>query len=211
MEPWWFGDLMGFSDCNQIVLHRINFSSSLKIASNIDYYQWYVVIILSRKQLFLKTSNGWFLQNSRILWVTKSVSRTFSCHEIPLFVSSQLNPALISIAKNISSTSSRSSLWLIWNCKRNLKFQLWFHPLWGPQQPGVLGGGLSPEGVWRDIFELLAKAGSPRPGLASCPGQPHLWAPFTRAPSGRTSRARSARWSIAESSRLLRATEWVES
>ena len=83
-----------------------------------------------------------------------------------------LNPALISIAKNISSTSSRSSLWLIWNYKRNLKFQLWFHPLWGPQQPGALGGGL-PEGVWRDILELLAKAGSQGLAWAPCPDQPH--------------------------------------
>ena len=120
-----------------------------------------------------------------------------------------LNPALISIAKNISSTSSRSSLWLIWNCKRNLKFQLWFHPLWGPQQPGALRGGL-PEGVWRDIFELLAKAGSQGLAWAPCPGQPTL-GPFTRAPSGRPSGARSARWSTTESPRLLRATEWAES
>ena len=34
-------------------------------------------------------------------------------------------------------------------------------------------GGLSPEGVWRDIFELLAKAGSQGLALAPCPGQPH--------------------------------------
>ena len=43
----------------------------------------------------------------------------------------------------------------------------------GPQQPGALGGGLSPEGVWRDIFELLAKAGSQGLAWAPCPGQPH--------------------------------------
>ena len=49
----------------------------------------------------------------------------------------------ISPAKNISSTSSWSSLRLIWNCKRNLKFQLWFCPLCGPQQPGALGSGPS--------------------------------------------------------------------
>ena len=35
------------------------------------------------------------------------------------------------------------------------------------------GGGLSPEGVWRDIFELLAKAGSQGLAWAPCPGQPH--------------------------------------
>ena len=96
------------------------------------------------------------------------------CELLPLLCETfPLNPALISIAKNISSTSSRSSLRLIWNCKRNLKFQLWFHPLWGPQQPGALGGGLSPEGVWRDIFELLAKAGSQGLAWAPCPGKPH--------------------------------------
>ena len=33
-----------------------------------------------------------------------------------------LNPALISIAKNISSTSSRSSLRLIWNCKQSFNY-----------------------------------------------------------------------------------------
>ena len=31
----------------------------------------------------------------------------------------------------------------------------------------------SPEGVWRDIFELLAKAGSQGLAWAPCPGQPH--------------------------------------
>ena len=38
---------------------------------------------------------------------------------------------------------------------------------------GLSGGGLSPEGVWRDIFELLAKAGSQGLAWAPCPGQPH--------------------------------------
>ena len=78
-------------------------------------------------------------------------------------------------------------------------------------QLGALGGGLSPEGVWRDIFELPAKAGSQGLAWAPCPGQPPFWAPFTRAPSGRPSCARSARWSAAKSPRLLWATEWAES
>ena len=51
--------------------------------------------------------------------------------------------SLVFPAKNVSSTSSWSSLRLIWNCKWNLKFQLWFRQLCGPQQPGALGGGPS--------------------------------------------------------------------
>ena len=50
----------------------------------------------------------------------------------------------------------------------------------------------------------------PRPGLGSLPWSAPLWAPFTRAPSRRSSHAWSARWSTAESPRLLRATEWAE-
>ena len=84
-----------------------------------------------------------------------------------------LNPALISIAKNISNTSSWSSLRLIWNCKRNLKVSIMIPSTMRPSAAWGSGGGLSPEGVWRDIFELLAKAGSQGLAWAPCPGKPH--------------------------------------
>ena len=89
---------------------------------------------------------------------------------------------------------------------------------WGSRGWTVLCCGLccthrdywSPEGVWRDIFELLAKAGSQ--GLACpCPGQPHSGSPFTRTPSGRPSHAQGTVQSTTGSPRLLWATEWVES
>ena len=69
----------------------------------------------------------------------------------------------------------------------------------------------SPEEVWRDIFELPAKAGSQGLAWAPCPGQPHSGPPFTRTPSRRPSHARGAVQFTAGSSRLLWATEWVES
>ena len=66
---------------------------------------------------------------------------------------------------------------------------------WGSQGWTVLCCGLccthrdywSPEGVWRDIFELLAKAGSQGLAWPPCPGQPHSGPPFTRTPSRRPS------------------------
>ena len=48
-------------------------------------------------------------------------------------------------------------------------------PTMRPSAAWGSGGGLSPEGVWRDIFELLAKAGSQGLAWAPCPGQPHSW------------------------------------
>ena len=90
---------------------------------------------------------------------------------------------------------------------------------WGSRGWTVLCCGLccthrdywSPEGVWRDIFELPAKAGSQGLAWAPCPGQPHSGPPFTRTPSRRPSRVQGAVQSTTGSSRLLWATEWVES
>ena len=86
-----------------------------------------------------------------------------------LLTSSSYTLQSIEIWNYCRSTFFRSHV----NEEQLLKFQLWFHPLWGPQQPGALWGGPSPEGVWRDIFELLAKAGSQGLAWAPCPGQPH--------------------------------------
>ena len=69
----------------------------------------------------------------------------------------------------------------------------------------------SPEGVWREIFELPAKAGSQGLAWAPCPGQPHSGPPFTRTPSGRPDHARGIVQSTTGSPRLLWATEWMES
>ena len=105
--------------------------------------------------------------------------------------------------------------------KEKLKVAIMIPPTaaWGSQGWTVLCCGLycthrdywSPEGVWRDIFELLAKAGSQGLAWAPCPGQPHSGPPFTRTPSGRPSHAQGAVQSTARSPRLLWATEWAES
>ena len=45
-------------------------------------------------------------------------------------------------------------------------------PSMRPSEAWHSSGRLSPEGVWRHIFELLAKAGSQGLAWAQCPGQP---------------------------------------
>ena len=71
---------------------------------------------------------------------------------------------------------------------------------WGSRGWTVTRGGL--EGY----FWVTGQGRNPRPGLGSLPWPAPFWAPFTRAPSRRPSHARSARWSTAESPRLLWAT-----
>ena len=51
--------------------------------------------------------------------------------------------SLLFPAKNISSTSSWSSLKSNWKWRQNSKFHWSFLPLCGPLQPGALGGGPS--------------------------------------------------------------------
>ena len=74
---------------------------------------------------------------------------------------------------------------------------LWPKAAWSSRGWTVLCCGLccthrdywSPEGVWRDIFELPARAGNQGLAWAPCPGQPNSGPPFTRTPSGRPSHA----------------------
>ena len=57
--------------------------------------------------------------------------------------------------------------------KAKLKVAIMIPPTLRPSAAWGSWGGLSPEGVWRDIFELPAKAGSQGLAWAPCPGQLH--------------------------------------
>ena len=80
-----------------------------------------------------------------------------------------LNPALISIAKNISNTSSRSSLRLIWNWKRNLKSFNYDSTHYEALSSLGLWGWTVTRGGLERYFWVTGQGRKPRPGLSSLP------------------------------------------